>query len=149
LDIMLPDGILLEIIQNIRNLYPHTRVAIFTMQPAEVYSNAFKRYGVRYYISKGMSEDEITLLLKNFLNNERRVRVMSNDFAGNNPFSKMTTRELQVLHYLLNGQTSSEISQILNINKSAVSELKAKILSKSQSSNIKDLFELATTYNIG
>ena len=70
LDIILSDGSSLEIIPNIRRVYPDLNIMIFSMQPAEVYGEALKQYGIKYYLSKSVGEDEILQMLNKFLNNE-------------------------------------------------------------------------------
>ena len=44
LDIILPDGNTLEIIENINNLYPKLSILIHSMQPIEVYGKILKKY---------------------------------------------------------------------------------------------------------
>jgi len=51
LDIILSDGSTLEVIPNIRRVYPNLNVMVFSMQPAEVYGEALKQYGINYYLS--------------------------------------------------------------------------------------------------
>ena len=52
LDIILTDGSTLEVIPNIRKVYPNLNIMIFSMQPMEVYGEALKQYGINYYLSK-------------------------------------------------------------------------------------------------
>ena len=48
LDIILSDGSTLEVIPNIRRVYPALNILIFSMQPAEIYGEALKQYGIIY-----------------------------------------------------------------------------------------------------
>ena len=52
LDIILSDGSTLEVIPNIRRVYPDLQILVFSMQPAEIYGEALKQYGIQYYLSK-------------------------------------------------------------------------------------------------
>lgn len=52
LDIILPDGNTLEVIPNIRKVYPDLQIMIFSMQPPEIYADALKQYGITNYMSK-------------------------------------------------------------------------------------------------
>src|SRR6187401_1607546 len=70
LDIILSDGNTLEVIPNIRRVYPDLQILVFSMQPAEIYGEALKQYGINYYLSKSVGDEEIILILKKFLNNE-------------------------------------------------------------------------------
>src|ERR1700744_3301609 len=58
LDIILPDGTTLEILPNIQILYPDLHIMMFSMQPADVYSEALKKYGILYYLSKTSAEEK-------------------------------------------------------------------------------------------
>lgn len=147
LDIILPDGSTLEVIPVIRKLYPEVHTMVFSMQPPEVYGEALKQYGIKYYLSKTAGEEEILNMLKQFLNNKQPAPD-TGETGRQNPFVTLSPRELEILHYLLKGIGTKEISELLNITMSTVSTLKNRILEKTHSKNMKDLFQLATLYNL-
>lgn len=147
LDIILSDGTALEIIGNIKNLYPHTNVMIFSMQLAEVYAEAFRQYDVHYFLHKSSSEEHTISLLNKFLNNEDAPQPDRKQ-ASQNPFSSLSPRELEVIHYLLNGHQTKDISKTLNLGMSTVSTLKKRIFEKTETENFKQLLELASLYDI-
>lgn len=147
LDIILGDGSTLEIIPNIRRVYPELKILIFSMQPSEIYGEALKQYGIQYYLSKTVGDDEIIQVLQKFLQNESPVR-MSNIAHPDNPFTSLAPRELEILHYLLKGLGTKEIAETLNLKMSTVSTIKTRIFEKTNAGNIKELMELATLYNV-
>lgn len=147
LDIILSDGTALEIIGNIKNLYPQTNVMIFSMQLAEVYAEAFRQYDVHYFLHKSSSEEHTISLLNKFLNNEDAPQPDRKQ-ASQNPFSSLSPRELEVIHYLLNGHPTKDISKTLNLGMSTVSTLKKRIFEKTETENFKQLLELASLYDI-
>jgi DNA-binding NarL/FixJ family response regulator len=148
LDIILTDGNALEIIPTIRNLYPNLKILVFSMQPPEVYGEALKQYGIRHYVSKTASEEEILNSLQDFMENKPRL-VRDTDANGNqNPFSLLSPRELEILHYVLKGVGTKQISDMLNIKMNTVSTLKFRIYEKTGTSNIRELIELAILYNV-
>src|SRR6187397_571483 len=73
LDIILSDGSTLEVIPNIRRVYPDLQIMVFSMQPAEVYGEALKQYGIQFYLSKSAGEEEMLKVLQRFLHNEKPV----------------------------------------------------------------------------
>lgn len=148
LDLILADGNTLEIIPNIRKVYPDLSIMIFSMQPAEIYSAAVKQYGIGYYLSKSAGEEEIINILQRFLMNEGPVRKTSGEPKPDNPFTLLAPRELEVLHYILKGVGTKEISETLNLKMSTVSTIKARIFEKTNAVNLKELIELATLYNV-
>jgi two-component system invasion response regulator UvrY len=147
LDIILSDGNSLEVIPNIRRVYPDLSILVFSMQPEEIYANALRQYDVTEYLSKTCEETEIITRLAKFLNNETTDKKAIN-INSNNPFTSLSPRELEILHYLLKGTGTKEISVLLNIKMNTVSTLKNRIFDKTHASNIKELLELAALYNI-
>lgn len=148
LDIILPDGSTLEILPNIRNLYPELHIMMFSMQPAEVYGKAVKQYGIYHYLHKSSPEEETILFLQRFLQNEQTDRSISNAYSPHNPFSALAPRELEILHYLLKGMGTKEIADILNLKLNTISTVKAKIFEKTHTTNYIELRELAAVYNV-
>jgi two-component system, NarL family, invasion response regulator UvrY len=146
LDIIMADGSTLEIIPNIRRIYPHLQILVFSMQPSEVYGEALKQYGITYYLSKTAGEEEIIDVLQKFLNNQ--IAYPKEDIAINNPFKQLAPRELEILHYVLKGTGTKEIADTLNLKMNTVSTLKTRIYEKTNASNVKELLELATLYNV-
>lgn len=147
LDIILADGNTLEVIPNIRRVYPDLHILVFSMQPAEIYGEAVKQYGIYYYLSKSVGEEEMVQVLQKFLKNETPVR--RNDIQHHdNPFRTLAPRELEVLHYVLKGIGTKEISENLNLKMNTVSTIKTRIYEKTNAGNIKELIELATLYNV-
>lgn len=147
LDIILPDGTTLEILPNINNLYPELSIMMFSMQPASVYSEALKKYGIRHYLSKTSPEEKTIAQLKAFLADEV-IPEKPGDNKYHNPFSDLSARELEVLHYLLKGQGTKYISNVLNLRMNTISTIKKRIFDKTNTENTKTLTELAVLYNV-
>ncbi len=148
LDIIFGDGSALEILPNIRKLYPDLRVMAFSMQPAEVYGEALKQYGVNHYLSKTTPEEDTIRLLRQFLQNEQPSREDAGIRHPNNPFSALAPRELEILHYVLKGLGTKDIAETLNVKMNTISTVKTRIFEKTMTANLKELIELATLYNV-
>jgi two-component system, NarL family, invasion response regulator UvrY len=147
LDIILSDGSTLEVIPNIRKLYPNLNILIFSMQPQEVYGEALKQYGITNYLSKSVGEEEIIQALQLFLHNEAPVK-KEPPVQQENPFSTLAPRELEVLHYVLKGIGTKSIADTLNLKMNTISTIKTRIFEKTTASNLRELIELATLYNV-
>jgi len=148
LDIILADGNILEVLPNIRKVYPEINIMMFSMQPVEIYGEAVKQYGIYYYLSKSAGEEEMSQLLQHFIQNNApliKKNVLQN---SGNPFSALTPRELEILHYLLKGAGTKQISETLNLKMNTVSTVKNRIFEKTNVANFKELIELATLYNV-
>lgn len=147
-DIILSDGNTLEILPNIRRVYPDLQIMVFSMQPREVYGEALKQYGINNYLSKSEGEDEIIQALQHFMKNETPLRKKEAVQFNENPFKTLAPRELEVLHYLLKGIGTKEIAETLNLRMNTVSTIKTRIYEKTSAGNIKELMDLATLYNL-
>lgn len=148
LDIILSDGSTLEVIPNIRRVYPDLNILIFSMQPEEVYGVALKQYGINYYLSKSVGEEDMHQVLQRFLNNETPVKRNTGIQYHDNPFKTLAPRELEILHYVLKGIGTKDIADTLNLKMNTVSTMKSRIYEKTNAGNIKELMELATLYNV-
>jgi two-component system invasion response regulator UvrY len=148
LDIILSDGSTLEVIPNIRRVYPELQILVFSMQPVEIYGEALKQYGIRYYLSKSSGEEEIISFLQKFLQNELPASKPSGLKHIDNPFTSLAPRELEILHYVLKGIGTKDIAETLNLKMNTVSTVKTRIYEKTNAGNIKELIELATLYNV-
>lgn len=148
LDIILSDGNTLEILPVIRKLYPELKIMVFSMQPAEVYGKALRQYGIDHYLPKTTPEEETIRLLRRFLLNEHPLRDDTATKYHNNPFSALAPRELEILHYVLKGLGTKEIAETLNVKMNTVSTVKNRIFEKTLTTNLKELIELATLYNV-
>ena len=148
LDIILSDGNSLEILPAIRKLYPELKILVFSMQPAEVYGKALHQYGIDHYLQKTSPEEETLRQLRRFLLNEQSLRDEPAAKYHNNPFSTLAPRELEILHYVLNGLGTKAIAETLNIKMNTVSTVKNRIFEKTLTANLKELIELATLYNV-
>lgn len=147
-DIIFPDGSALEILPNIKKLYPGLRILFFSMQPPEVHGEALKQFNIKYYLSKTSDNPTVVKVLTNFLHNDKTIEESKQMVSGINPFKSLTSRELQILHYMLNGFGTKQISETLNLKMNSVSTLKKRIYQKTESLNFKALIDLCTLYKI-
>lgn len=143
LDLALSDGSVLEILPNIVALYPGLPIMIFSMQPKTVYQGALERYGIKHFLSKTASEDTTLAAVRKFLEGAKPTPVTETA----PPFEELTPRELEVLHYLLQGAKTSEIAANLNLKMNTVSTLKKRIFEKTDTENLKQLWDLAAIFN--
>lgn len=123
-------------------------ILVFSMQPEEIYGNALKQYDIKHYLSKTSEESQILKNLRGFLQNEDALKSRAGSMSQVNPFRHLTPRELEILHYVLKGVGTKDISETLNLKMSTVSTLKNRIYEKTNAVNVKQLLELASLYNV-
>ncbi|GAA4334753.1 hypothetical protein GCM10023184_29060 [Flaviaesturariibacter amylovorans] len=143
------DGNSLEILPAVVQLFPQLNIMGYSMLPADVYEPVLHKLGVQYYLHKGSSQEQIEATLARFLFEPAPQRVAHPvSVSQANPFSQLSQRELEVLHYLLKGETIGQIATSLNLHKNTVSTLKARIFEKVDVLSYKDLLEKAAVHQI-
>jgi len=147
LDIILPDGNTLEYIETINEKYPHLSILIHSMQPVEVYGKISNKYKIHSYLHKGASESEINYHLELFIKGQPLTIKKKVEEAGN-PFSTLAIRELEILHYLLNGYRTKEIANSLGLKMNTVSTIKSNIFEKVKADSFTHLLQLAHVHQI-
>jgi DNA-binding NarL/FixJ family response regulator len=148
LDNILSDGSTLELLPNIRRVYPELRIMLLSRNSVDVYVNALKQYGIYYCLSKVTSEEETLLSLRRFLNNEQPARIINNSVYQKNPFTVLATREFEICRLVVSGLRSKAIAEHLKIKINTVSTIKKRIFEKTFTNNLAELITLAELYNI-
>jgi DNA-binding NarL/FixJ family response regulator len=147
LDIILPDGNTLEYIETITEKYPHVSILIHSMQPVEVYGKISNKFKIHSYLHKGASESEINYHLELFIKGQPLTLKKKVEDVGN-PFSTLAVRELEILHYLLNGYRTKEIANSLGLKMNTVSTIKSNIFDKVKADSFTHLLQLAHVHQI-
>jgi len=147
IDMVFKDGNSLELLPNIRSLHPQLPILVYSMLPEEIYAPALDRFGIYQYLHKGSSQERILESFRSFLfspvpgKRTPRPEVTS-------PFGQLSARELEVLQYLLQGDSIGQISATLNVHKNTVSTLKSRIFEKTGAVNFKELLDMAAIYQL-
>jgi two-component system invasion response regulator UvrY len=156
IDLQLEDGDTMHLITDIRRIYPELRILIFSANPEELYAQRLYRAGVKGYLHKQTEDKEIIVALRMILEGKTYVSehyknyLLSKDskVRFDNPFERLTLRELEVAHLLIKGKRSIDICKDLNIQPSTAATYKMKIFSKLKINNTLELKELADAYRI-
>ncbi len=147
LDIIMPDGNSLELIESINTKFPKLSILVHSMQPIEVYGKIANKFNIHSYLHKGASESEINYQLELFVKNQplNLKRKLEDSI---NPFSTLAVRELEILHYLLNGHRTKEIAASLGLKMNTVSTIKSNIFEKVKAESFTHLLQLAHVHQI-
>ncbi|MBS1513032.1 MAG: response regulator transcription factor [Bacteroidetes bacterium] len=156
LDIQMPKTDSFGLMEYIHIKYPQVRVLVFSVSAENTYARRFMKAGAYGFVSKEAPLEEIIKAINLVLNDRKYIsetlayKIAEDSFAGrsDNPFNKLSPREFEIVSLLLRGQTVSEISQALNIQTSTVGTHKARLFEKLSITNILELKELATAYNL-
>ncbi len=156
LDIQMPNTDTLGLMEYIHNTYPDAKVLMFSMSAENIYAKRFMKAGAYGFISKESPLEEITSAINAILSGKKYIsetlaeKLAEDSFSGksSNPFNELSPREFEIVTLLLEGKTVTDISHALNIQTSTVGTHKARLFEKLGVSNILELKELATTYNV-
>lgn len=147
LDIIMPDGNSLELIESINTKFPNLSILVHSMQPVDVYGKIANKFSIHSYLHKGASESEINYQLELFIKNQPlHLKKKLEDSV--NPFSTLAVRELEILHYLLNGHRTKEIAASLGLKMNTVSTIKSNIFEKVKAESFTHLLQLAHVHQI-
>ncbi len=147
LDIIMPDGNSLELIESINTKYPNLSILVHSMQPVDVYGKIANKFSIHSYLHKGASESEINYQLELFIKNQP-LHLKKKLEDSINPFSTLAVRELEILHYLLNGHRTKEIAASLGLKMNTVSTIKSNIFEKVKAESFTHLLQLAHVHQI-
>lgn len=154
IDLHLEDGDTLHLLTTILNLYPDLNILVFSGNPEELYAQKLYNEGVKGYLSKQTTDDEIVFALKQLLEGKRYMSenfkkfLLTKNNSTASPFDKLTQREMEVLNLMAQGKRPFQICQELNLQASTVATYKVKLFAKLQVSNILELNQLMNNYKM-
>jgi len=156
IDIQMPGIGGLEASQRVRRFEPDCRVIILTAHSEGPLPRALLETGVAGFLTKGCAFEEMQEAITRVSAGERYVsrdvaqRLALDAVAGgeNNPFDRLTGRELQVALMLVSGETNREISEALLLSPKTVTTYRQRILAKLEVRTLADLLRLAIQYNL-
>ena len=156
LDINMPETDSIALVSNLFAYKENSKVLIFSMNAESLYAKRFLKLGVLGYLVKESPANEIRKAIENVMSgtaymSEDLKRYFYEDLMTrrtDNPFEKLSNREIQIAKYLLLGYSHSEIKHTLNLHSSTVGTHKIRFFEKLKIRNIFELRELAKLYQI-
>jgi DNA-binding NarL/FixJ family response regulator len=157
LDVNMPETDCFALVANVFAYREQSKVLIYSMNSEDLYAKRFIKMGVLGYLNKESKTDEIRKAIGCVLKGETYIsRKVKNDLSedqhskkgGDNPFEKLSDREIQTVKYLLHGYSLLEIRKILNVHSSTVGTYKTRIFEKLKVKTVHDLGELAKMHQM-
>ena len=155
LDINMPDTDSITLVTNVFAYREQCKILIYSMNSEDLYAKRFIKLGVLGYLNKESRSEEIrkaiTCVLRGDIYISKKLKKdLSEDpkKGADNPFEKLSDREIQTVKYLLNGYSLLEIRKILNVHSSTVGTYKTRIFEKLKIKTVRDLGELARMYQL-
>lgn len=135
---------------------PFTRILIYTCASEKLFGVTSLKAGAAGFISK----NETLSNLEKAILTVAEGRTMFSEFVHKSILSsarmhndqqmyrKLSSREKEVLSYLINGKKNNEISELLNLNEKTISTYKLRLLNKLGVTNLIDLVNKAKALEI-
>ncbi|MEO6819858.1 MAG: response regulator transcription factor [Ginsengibacter sp.] len=152
LDFQMPDTDTFNIISNMLARDRRLKILIYTMASEKIYAGKLLKAGVRGFIAKESKNTDLLKAVQVVLDGgiyagERSWLTTQQKLAlSENPFDTLSNKELDILAYMLQGKSSSEMSILLNLQISTISTHKFRIFKKLKVNNMVELIALANEY---
>jgi DNA-binding NarL/FixJ family response regulator len=152
-DISMPGLSGVEVVRRLKVELPTVRTLVLTMHEEEEYVLHMVRAGASGYLPKDCAIAELVQAV-------RQVHAGKSVFGGNaahvlarqvqqpladagDPYGRLTAREREVFHLVIEGQTSKEIARKLGISLKTAENHRASVLDKLDARNVADLVRYA------
>jgi DNA-binding NarL/FixJ family response regulator len=156
LDVNMPDTDCITMVSNILAYKEKSKILIFSMKSEELYAKRFLKLGVRGYLDKESNAEEIKKAIENVMTGNLYIspnlkKYMYEDSLtkrADNPFEKLSNREIQIAKYLLLGYSPTEIKKTLNLHSSTVGTHRLRFFEKLKVKSLYELGELVKLYQV-
>ncbi len=159
LDIVIPKGQGLHMVEELKTRYPDTKILVFTSKDEEFNAPLYLQAGADGFLSKLAQQEEFIKALQVILKGHRFLSMRMQEYylfesAASRKFrqseyEQLSPREKQILYYILEGRPAKEICYLTDLKQSTVSSFKDRILKKMNVSNTVELIHKMNVINKG
>ena len=154
LDMVLADGNILSIIQQIEACSHQTSILVYSMNAERIYARRFIEKGVRGFLCKQTSVGELEKAIHSifrgdtYLSEELKVMLLNNWRTNHskNPVDALSDRELEVVEYVSIGMGTKEIAQKMHLDITTISTYRKRAFEKLDVQNAIELKEKFLLY---
>jgi DNA-binding NarL/FixJ family response regulator len=151
LDISMPGRGGLDVLKELKSLFPRLPVLILSMHPEEQYALRALRSGASGYLTKGSASDDLLLAIEKVLAGGKYISISLAeklaDVLDKNvdkaPHETLSNREDQVLRMIGAGKTVTEIAAEMSLSVKTISTFRTRILHKMRLKNNAELVQYA------
>jgi DNA-binding NarL/FixJ family response regulator len=156
-DISMPGMDGLEVISRLLDHYPDLPIIILTMHEEEQYIVRAIEAGARGYMTKRSAPEQLITAIRKTYGGSRYLTEeaaetlairLARGKAGQSPMDSLSTRELQVLKRLAQGETNREIAEAYGISVKTVDTYRLRLLRKLNLRNNAELSRFAIRHNL-
>ena len=137
LDVNIPGRSGLELLEEVRRLWPRLPVLMVSAFPEEEFAVRSLRLGASAYLTKSSASDELIAAARKALAGGKYVTAtLAERLAGmlggeaGEPHAALSSRELQVLQLVASGRTAKEIAAELHLSEKTIATYRSRIAEK-------------------
>jgi len=142
------------LVQQILSKKPNVPIIVFTASPEKIYAKWIIQAGAKGFIGKNKSVIELVNCIKVVSNGDfylgpSLLNQLAEDLLQKrtpNPFNKLSAREMEICHFLIEGYYVSEIANIMKLHSSTVGTHQHRILKKLGVERVRDIRDLSQVY---
>lgn len=147
LDISLPDINGMEILRQIKDRKPDSRVLMLSMYSEEQYAMKAFRSGASGYLTKSEAPHELISAIRKISEGGTYISVTTaekmvsqlNEFQEKPKHTQLSEREYEVMLKIASGEKLNEIAQDLKLSSSTISTIRQRVLKKMEMESNADL----------
>lgn len=152
LDFQMPNTDIFGVISYLLFRKEDAKILVYTMASEKLYAPKLFTAGVQGFLSKESETAEVSKAIQIVLSGklygrQRLIAETTGDLTSvspeTNPFSTLSAKEMDILHFLIQGKNTKEISNLSHLQMSTISTHKIRIFRKLNVANMVELLALA------
>lgn len=145
-----------EVLKQVRNFSPNTKVIGVSMHAQPIYAKKMMREGAKGYITKGSGSEEFMHAVNEVAQGRQYICRQIKDILAEQVLNiekpvgiqHLSKRELEIIRYIRDGTTSKEIAEILSISPKTIEVHRHNILKKLGVKNSTELVHLINEHGL-
>ncbi|MGK9476809.1 response regulator [Melioribacter sp. OK-6-Me] len=157
LDLAMPGKSGLDVLKDIKNISPKTKVLVMTMMPEDQFAKRTLKAGASGYITKDSAVDEIINAIhkisagRKYISQslaEKLAEDLEDKKTNKEPLELLSDREIQILKLISSGKPQTEIARELNLSVSTVNTYRSRMLDKLGLKSTAELIRFALQHQL-
>jgi two-component system invasion response regulator UvrY len=154
LDFRLPDRNGLDVLKELKGMYPRLPVLALSVYPEEEYAVRFIKAGASGYLTKECIPSELVTAIRMILAGKKYISPVLADLLASNlsgdekPHRGLSNREYEIMKMIAAGKPVSEIATLLHLSVQTVSTYRTRILEKLKIKNNAELIRYVLHHNL-
>jgi len=157
LDVSLPGRSGLEVLKQIKGMQPDLGVLVLSMYPEDQFAIRMLKAGASGYLHKDSAPEVLKQALTTISNggeylSDKITKLLYREMSSNGaelPHKRLSDREYEVLLYIGEGKSISEIAAQLSLSVKTISTYRTRILEKMNIENNSDMVKYIMLHDLG